>query len=412
MSYPSYSMVHVENPNPDQLDISELFRSDYNHVVKRQHYNELDDSLHIYEYLKNLFNGSGAITFPAITLASDSAISFSTISGACEALMSMRSVDGHVIADGDIHLIYIDSTPDIQTTHVETHEQLTGQIISNALGINEMSFCRHRVNMSAKNIHYFGLNDDLMTDNDRKALDDYNLENYSLQLLRKKGIGRILTAILHKLEYENIMVVFDMCAMKKKSAPSTYRHTADGGGDETEDGFDELEIIEIFNILRDHKLIRGIDITGFNFGLRGESTKNMASNQQTMKVIENILKLYVDIKKNSINIFNENSKFVIWRKSNDPTEDPVGWKILKGMSLEERNDLMTSIDNNRVIQIQIVDEEMGENYEAMVAITTVEEQQEKSYYFTDDPMDRCLLPGEKIDMVFELLNTPQNKIAE
>jgi len=402
-------MVHVENPNTLHLDISDLFRSEYNHVVQRQHYNESKDPLHIYEYLKNLYNGSASkLSFPTITLSSDAAVSLATISGACEALMSMRSEDGHVFADGDIHLIYIDSTPDIQTIHVETHEHLTGQIISNALGINEMSFCRHRVNMSAKNIHYFGLNDEVMTDDDRKALDDYNLENFSLQLLRKKGIGRILNAIFQKLEYENIMIVFDMCAMNQKSAPATYRYSGPG----SEDGFDESEIHEIFSILRNHKKIRGIDITGFNFGPRDQSTKNITINQQTMKVIENILKLFVDIKKNSINIFNENSKFMIWRKLNDPTEDPVGWKILKGMSLEERNDLMKSIDGDMPISIPIIDEEMGENYDAVVAITTVEEQQEKSYYFTNDPMDRCLLPGEKMDMVFELLNTPQNKIAE
>jgi len=409
MTTPDYKLIHVENPNTEFLDISELFRSDFDHIVKRINYNDTNNPFHIYEHVKKLFNGTDSqLTFPTITLASDQAISLATISGSCEAHMNMRSVDGHVIADGDIHLIYIDSMPDIQTIDVENHDQLADQIISSAMGINQMSFCKHRVNMSAKNIHYFGLNEDLLSSVDRKSLDDYNLENYSLQLLRKKGIGRILNILLKKLEYDRIYIVFDMCCLEQQTAPSTYRYTTSGSSD----GFTGQEINEIFNILRNHPKIRGIDITGFNFGLRTESTKNISNNQITMSVIENILKIFVDIKKNSINIFNENSKFLIWRKLGDDDEDPVGWKILKGMSLEERDRIMSSIDDDSVLTIPIIDQDTGDSYDALVTTTTVEEQQEKSYYVTNDYLGFCLLPGEKIDMIFELLNTPQNKIAE
>jgi len=200
-----------------------------------------------------------------------------------------------------------------------------------------------------------------------------------------------------------------MCCLKQSTAPSTYRHSTPGSSD----GFTAQEIIEIFTALSTHPKIRGIDITGFNFGQRKESTKNITNNQLTMSVIENILKIFVDIKKNSINIFNENSKFLIWRKlCDDDDEDPVGWKILKGMSLEERDRIMSSIDDDSVLTIPIVDPETGDSYDALVTTTTVEEQQEKSYYVTSDYLGFCLLPGEKIDMIFELLNTPQNKIAE
>lgn len=72
---------------------------------------------------------------------------------------------------------------------------------------------------------------------------------------------------------------------------------------------------------------------------------------------------------------------------------------------------MNSIDDDSVLTIPIVDPETGDSYDALVTTTIVEEQLGKSYYVTNDYIGFCLLPGSKIDMIFELLNTPQNKIA-
>src|SRR5690606_26704291 len=100
----------------------------------------------------------------------------------------------------------------------------------------------------------------------------------------------------------------------------------------------------------------------------------------------------------TINIFNEDSKFLIWRKNSDP--DPIGWSILKGMDLETREQYIKAIGDDNIISVPITDDD--EVYDALVTVTTMNEQQNKSYYTAKNFTECCLKPNQKVSMMFEL----------
>src|SRR5205807_2634565 len=103
----------------------------------------------------------------------------------------------------------------------------------------------------------------------------------------------------------------------------------------------------------------------------------------------------------TINVFNEESKFLIWRPVK--FDDYKGWLILRCMTLEQRESIIKEIGDDKIIPVPV--EKDGCVYDALVTVTTMKAQQEKSYYQSNSLQDCCLLPGEKIDMMFELLNT-------
>ena len=125
----------------------------------------------------------------------------------------------------------------------------------------------------------------------------------------------------------------------------------------------------------------------------------------TIRIIELIINSIIELKTVSVNIFNEESKFLIWKRLD--ADDLIGWSILRGMTLTEREDIIKMIDDDdKIITIPIDDEETDESYDALVTITSMKEQQDKIYYGATSLYDCCLFPDEKLNMMFELLNTP------
>lgn len=106
-----------------------------------------------------------------------------------------------------------------------------------------------------------------------------------------------------------------------------------------------------------------------------------------------------NMKEKSMNIFTEDSYFLIYRPldQNDPGID-VGWYILRGLPLDERNKIIESLPNDGMITIDI------ENEDYLVAKTTMNEQNCKSFYHATSVQDLCLYPDEKKYMCFELIN--------
>jgi hypothetical protein len=71
------------------------------------------------------------------------------------------------------------------------------------------------------------------------------------------------------------------------------------------------------------------------------------------------------------------------------------------MSLDDKDTFIKSI-GDEIKMIQIDDEK--EVYNAYVSVTTIREQTEKSYFTSDNVFDCCLYPGEKVNMMFALVN--------
>ena len=66
--------------------------------------------------------------------------------------------------------------------------------------------------------------------------------------------------------------------------------------------------------------------------------------------------------------------------------------------------LIDEDNDDHIISLEIDSEDV------LISVTTVLEQQEKTYYATSSIYDCTLFPEEKVDMVFELLNSCENKL--
>ena len=140
----------------------------------------------------------------------------------------------------------------------------------------------------------------------------------------------------------------------------------------------------------------------------------------------------INLKESSLNIFNDYSKFLIYKPIYNSTDNSInlednstdnsinlednsvntdiddieedhGWFILRGMDLKTRNEILEIIGDN-IILMTIPDIDDNKDMDVMVTATTIAEQNEISFYATSDPNDCALFPEEKASMMFELLN--------
>jgi arginase family enzyme len=412
-----FSTIHVQTPDEKQLDLSDMFVSKYDYLIKRDLYKAKDD-LMIYNLIREIFcDKKNLLKIPVVTYSCDSTISSATISGATEHYMYMtkenKNGDKEVMkAKSKLRVIYLDQSLDCSINKVTNHNELCERVVSNAMGLFDESFTNHHVNLAPESIVYLGINEKTMNQDEKELIDSIQIEMYSLQIMRKKGIEKILNSLLKRFEYDPIYIVFDMSCCNYATAPSVYRYKQK----EAMEGFDFREVDQIFKILKKHNEIYGIDITGYNFGEKELSTKNQLANQVTSRVIQMITEHFIEIKMSHINIFNEYSKFLIWRKVHD--EDLIGWRILRNVGLEDREEFINAIEKNseqddgvkQKLYMQIYDDETDEAFDALVTYTTMDEQQGMSYFHAESLHDCVLLPGEKLNMMFELINTPQSMI--
>jgi hypothetical protein len=107
------------------------------------------------------------------------------------------------------------------------------------------------------------------------------------------------------------------------------------------------------------------------------------------------------LKTKKINIFDEDTKFLIWRPVIQLSEDDIGWFILRGVPDSQKEKILKEV--NDTIQTITVDDDNGEPTDVLISSTTMNEQQSISYYMVDTIEDCALVPIEKVQMMFELL---------
>lgn len=395
-----HSLIHVETPDEEALDISDMFTTKFDYIIKKDLYVKHENTLTIYNIVREIFADSNKIKTPIITFSSDQNISSSTISGLCEKYLY---IDGDTPTyNSNLKVIYIDSNPDISTKEFTNYVDFGDAIISNAMGLMNSSYTNHKVNIDSKNIYFIGINSDILDNETNDAIKNYNLNVFTLEHIRKKGIESIMKYIYENCQYENVHVVLDLCAINKKIAPSVYRDNRECASD----GLDYDDIKIIMQYISKLTKFHSIDITGYNFGNKKDRNKHYVSNILTTKTIQQILSYLTNLETKSINIFNDDSRFLIWKKMND--DDQIGWLILRGLDIIEREEIIKYIEKEDII-ITIPINYENEIFDALITTTSIREQQEKSYYSSKNVFDCCLYPGEKMNMMFEMLNTPKNK---
>lgn len=405
----NHSLIHVESFNKHDLDISNFFTTKFDYVVKRDMYKPYKRSLAVYDLFRQIMaDNDKNIKTPIITLSPDPSISASTLAGAAEKFMYTETAANAKTPTykTNLKVIYIDSSPDVSIKKYVNYNDFRNSVVSDVMGINDESFSDHRVDIPPSHITFIGIDEKNLSDEHDGVLREYDMKvkMFSSPMMKKKGIDNIMESIIDELMYEDVHVVIDLSCIQLQYAPSVMRDNTDKLA-----GFDFDQMKLIVGHLKKLKRLNGVDITGYNFGEIKHKAKHHVSNMLTVKFIEMIVTNFIDLKQKSINLFNEDTKFLIWKRVDDT--DSIGWYILRGVSLQDREQLIKSIgDNIEVIPIPDDENEENENddnyFNAFVTVTSMKEQQEKSYYTASSVHDCCLFPGEKLNMMFELLNTP------
>lgn len=503
------SLIKVEPVDKNVIDIDDYVTKKFDYVVNSELYNH-NGTCHVYELMRQIVaDKQNKLARPAIVLSPDTAISSATISGNAERHVSTSSITHDIRGamvpgmtyTSDLKVLYISSKLGLSLQDYEYKTDYAKSIVSNAMGMTSTSYTNHNVTIDPKNIIFLGIRDDLIDESEQEALDSMG-ENkpyiFTYQNVMDKGIERIMKFVQSSLSSHKVHVVFDLSAVSIKIAPSVIRYVAQS--DESDEnsqsslpetreeiervfrGLDQNDAATIMRTIATFKEsgdLVGFDLTGYNMSTKDRREQVHASNMLTSKIIINILHSVSDFAPKSVNVFDQNSKFLIWKKipelelfeekEGDHNEadaiwstDPIGWHILRNIDLDTRSQLIAhferlkqmtrttdTTDDAETVENPVVthsnnpktsepksssndreyDQDMqlkrrlkamsypisnfqfenddGSPLNVIISVTTPAEQEMKSYYIAESYTDRCLLPGEKVNMTFELLATPK-----
>ncbi len=300
-------------------------------------------------------------------------------------------------------------------------------------GLKYCCFDDHKLNLLHKQITIIGnycVNDDCVNNdcmNDDCVNDD--IVNFSFDVVRKKGIKSVLDHILSKHVNKHIVCLFSLDVFDETICPSVNRNKKaivpnnDTNDDDivnllddersiitdrkTNNNFNANDINEIANCLKDK--IQSLIISNFNFTI--DNNVGYFS-RITSEVIQILYKTIMNIKECRLNVFNQHSRFLIFRPFEQSDVSDVGWYILRFLNSVQKNLLLSKIPDDTIMILNI--EDLGdiqnddndddiELDEVMIATTTIDEQNKKNYYTATDTMDCCLYPQDKLCMTFELV---------
>ena len=244
------------------------------------------------------------------------------------------------------------------------------------------------------NISYIGVDQDIIDDYTQEQLDKSDMTYFTMKKIKQLGILSIVNSILemNKDCINSIHLVIDLNIIDPSICPSVERN-------KNQKNFLTYHDINQFITLLKHK-VKYLDILGFNEEYDDNAYRFTKITGETCRYI--IRDIY-NIKENAINIFSDDSKFLIYRNFEQLSDEDIGWKIVRFMTLQQRELFISKIDDN-IINL-VYDETDGYEKEVMITTTSVNEQNEKSYFVAEGVTDMCLEPQEKMFMVFELLNS-------
>ena len=293
------------------------------------------------------------------------------------------------------------------------------------LGWTQSMFSEHKLTIKPEQIILFGLND-IDFDLELDELSNLNIEYYTLSFIEKKSVKVILNKILQENENNKIMAYFNLEVFHKKIAPSVHRRNfehdvIDINPDKNINNGLEYEYLEEITRLLKNKInyliISGLDKT--------INSKTDFPVRLTSEVVQIIYRNIMDIKESKINVFNENSRFLIYRELKQKDYNDIGWYILRFLDMQLKEQLLKCIEDDKIYTFNLDDyvieeknydnliindniindniEEIEEN-EILITATTIDDQNLKSYYSSYSIINCALFPQEKFLMGFELVN--------
>lgn len=321
-----------------------------------------------------------------ITIGGDHSISASTIVAMNEKYMR-REDENHFTSD--LIVLWIDPFPDITDFSNSATQDLNEMPCASILGLCDSKFTKHKLNVWPDQVIYFGLLKEEITE----FITNNNIKYFTSKKITDLDPDIIISAIKDMVGERPVHVSLDLKVFNKDIVKCVNYENKNG-----------LEIKNVEKLLVGLKNnIVSMDITEFNPLIGSVNDVRICKD-----LVRYLLKKTFDIKEKSINVFTEHSQFLIYRPMDqeDPETD-IGWFILRGIELECREELIKIIPDDTIITIDIDinqhDEMEPGTY--LITKTTINEQNEKSYYVATTINDIALYPQEKATMMFELVNS-------
>lgn len=203
--------------------------------------------------------------------------------------------------------------------------------------------------------------------NDLEILDHYEIPYFTQDKIEQIGIDKICEIVkMYTIDDYNVHLCINMEISKEY-------------------------IKQIVNSFKEQ--IVSMDITEFNPCI--DDKERVVGEKECIK---EILVHAFDIKEKTINLFNEDSEFLIYRSifQKNPETD-IGWYILRGLTLDQKKNIISKLDPDRTTTITMDEEDY------LITTTSMNEQNEKSYFTAKSIQDFTLFPEEKSLMCFELI---------
>jgi hypothetical protein len=346
---------------------------------------------HMYNYIKSL-----DIKIRPITFSPDPAISSSIITSLSEKYMYNEMIDGSVKYLSNLKIIMISPFSHVSDIIDIGIENISKGIISNCICDSKISYTDHKLVLSSSQFYVIGINDYILNDIDKEKLDSIEITYYTMTQLRKKGISKIIKSIVSSIDDNAVHIVFNMGSLNSTKISTVTRFTTEL--EKFNIGFSINEISEMLELLSTLNIV-GLDIVGYN--LIDVKTKE---DKLICEIAKLPLKILLHIKEKKINIFNQHTKFIIWRPFNKISVDDIGWFIMRGLSNDMKEEFLSKLTLDKITFIEIENDE-GQKEKILLSSTTIEEQEYTTYYDDMTRVEDCVVfPEEKISMIFELIN--------
>lgn len=318
-----------------------------------------------------------------ITIGGDHSISAGTIAAMNEKCMKQYG-DKCV---SELVVLWIDAFPDIDDFSTSETFNLNEMPVASLLGLCDNHFIPQKLLMKKDQFIYYGLLD---KDDTLDTIKEFKIPFFTANKIKAIGLENIIKIIKNMIGDKPLYVSLDMKVFNEQLIKSVDPVNKDGL---------ELEYIEKLLVSLKNNIV-GMDIVEFN-----PQINNIENAKITRDTIRYLLTKIFDIKEKSINVFTEDSQFLIYRPlDQDDLHDDIGWYILRGISIKDREELIKLITDDQIITIEIDDNETMECGTYLITKTSMNEQNEKSYYTAESINDSVLFPQEKVCMMFELVN--------
>jgi len=373
--------------------------NDFDHNVTKDMYDTITTEGYpqTYEYMYQYIKRLDLHDKPLVTYSPDQAISTSTILAMSEKYPNLKII--YLTSKTHLHTLFEPINIKTSTNTIITKLLMRGlkteQFI--VLGVNEQ-------------------NDDI------ELLDESGIIYHSLNKITKIDIGLIASSINIFCGKNPVHVIFDMSVMDISVAPCVTRFVYDNvdnlsniDKNKEDNNFKEIfnttkindckgillnQIDSIFDSISSLHVV-AIDVTSYDTRII-ENIKNNIAHRVTCETARRPILKILKIKEKKINIFNEHSKFLIWRHAEQLSPDDVHWFILRGMNLETREKLLSQF-NDDTIKIMPIEDGDNEIY-VYITVTTLAKQETMSAALTYELTDCALEYNEKFLAPFELIN--------